>query len=682
MYEFIDVNEVSAGAYLPAEALMLNGEYIENLIDGYRTLAVTGREALTPELNTFETGIRDGAKLLNRRYPARTIIVKYQLIAKSNEAFREAYNKLGEILNVEDAELIFNDEQDKYFKGTPSLIGEVDAGRNAVVGEIEFTCNDPFKYSVIEYEAEAALADGSILIDYNGTYKSFPVLEAEFYNEAENGETETTLTGNGDCGYVAFFNESEKIIQLGDPDEADVTDGLAKSQTLINQTFLSNTAWGTTAKKLWTVNDSTPLPVTVTKVGTVAMAAAATASTTAASTSGTLLTITSNADVPAVNYVIKAQATNRTENSVKVAIAITTSLGRDASWIGNGVVMTGSVYIGGAWHDVTIKKGSEYWKGRTGHTVNLNVTVTGLSSTTASITGIKFKVANSYDATGTLAATNCNNLAISPYASAEASAYYLKASSYGSGSAWHGPSITRSIGADAAGVTGAANFIFTYKQKMCIGNGSNDTKQLGGFHCYLTDANNKTVAGVRIVKTKADKFASLMLFVNGVKVHQVGIDISYYNKYFGCSEKSVQTSTIRKDGSQIVFNIGGYRQVFTEDAVKDLAVTKVTFMFEQYGTNTALSYNGLFYAKFTKNNCSTYKDIPNKFGANDVLEADCKDGSVYLNGILSPDLGALGNDWEGFYLTKGLNQIGVAYSEWVTDAYAPTFKVRYREVFL
>jgi hypothetical protein len=65
-----------------------------------------------------------------------------------------------------------------------------------------------------------------------------------------------------------------------------------------------------------------------------------------------------------------------------------------------------------------------------------------------------------------------------------------------------------------------------------------------------------------------------------------------------------------------------------------------------------------------------------------VLTADCKNGDIHLNGVLSPDLGALGNDWEGFYLTPGLNQIGVAYSDWVADGYAPTMKVRYREVFL
>ena len=38
MYNFIDVTEASEGYVLPSEALKINGEYIEDLISGYRTL--------------------------------------------------------------------------------------------------------------------------------------------------------------------------------------------------------------------------------------------------------------------------------------------------------------------------------------------------------------------------------------------------------------------------------------------------------------------------------------------------------------------------------------------------------------------------------------------------------------------------------------------------------------------
>jgi predicted phage tail component-like protein len=169
MYDFIDVTEVSEGLSLPSEALSINGEYIENQIPGYRTLTVEGREALSPEISSFETGIRDGSVLKGKRYPARVIRITYQLVANSNEEFRNAYNKLASILNVTNAQLIFNDETDKYFTGTPSLIGEVPPGKNAVVGEFEILCLDPFKYSLMEYEAVPDLDDSCILLDYQGT---------------------------------------------------------------------------------------------------------------------------------------------------------------------------------------------------------------------------------------------------------------------------------------------------------------------------------------------------------------------------------------------------------------------------------------------------------------------------------------------------------------------------------
>lgn len=678
MYNFIDVTEVSDGFVLPSEAMKLNGEYLENLIDGYRTLHVSGREALSPEIETYETGVRDGSKRKSRRYPARTIIVTYQLITKSTEAFRRAYNKLGGLLDVEDAELIFNDEPDKFFIGTPSAVGGVEPGSNSVVGEIEILCTDPFKYSVIEYEATAALDESSVLLDYNGTYKSFPTLEADFYSEDDDA-----LTGNGDCGYVAFFNETGKIIQLGTPGEVDSVEEYAESQTLINQFFDTISSWGSAAQSKWKMNSGNILPFGISQTGTVGMGASSYGSAqTAVNTSGTLLNATSTASEPAINYSVTAQTSARTSSTVKVSVAVTAALAKDSNYFGNGYGLDVAIYMGGAWHGTTLKNTSDYWKGRTGHTVNISFTVSGLSETSTSLTSIKFKATrtDSLGAAGTLGETNCNNLAIKQYTENVANAYYLHPTSYGTDNGkWHGPSITRYIPADASGVVGAKNFLLSCIQKVCIGKSANDTNQLGGYHIHLSDASGIVVAGMRVVKNKAGKSASLMLFVDGAKVDQVGIDLSYGNDFFWDDR-----SYIRKTGNEIVFNIGGlYRYVHVvDDSVAEMTVTKITVMFEQYGTNTPLSYNGISYLKFVKDNCDTMKDIPNRFSTNDVVEADCKTGTIYLNGVNSPDLGALGNDWEGFYLTPGLNQIGFAYSDWVQDSYAPKVKVRYREVFL
>ena len=689
MYSFVDIKETSEGITLPSEAMQINGEYLEDLVPGYRTLSVSGREALSPEIESFHTGIRDGSSRKSRRYPERIITVKYQLISKSNEEFREAYNKLGGVLNTEDAQLVFRDEPDKYFIGTPSLVEEVEQGRNAVVGELEFLCLDPFKYSVVEYEAIPDMLQGSILLDYHGTYKSFPVLEADFYRETDtsaDGSASNSLTGRGDCGFVAFFNETKKIIQLGDPDEADTENKYQKSQTLVSAGFEGTSGWGSAAKTQWTQNASTGLASQAVQVGSMGMGIASYAvPATPKDTSGTILSnkATSQSS-PVFYYSITAKATNRNANSVKVTVTVTASLKNTGSYFGPPYALQGQIYLGGAWRTFTIKKPSEFWRGKTAHTVNFSVTVTGLSASTSALTGIKFKTART-DGTGgsagVLPETVCANLPISQYVADVPETYFLTASAFGSGSGWHGPSITRKLPQDASGVSGAVNGQLSFSHKMSIGNGNFGVSELGGFQVLLVNGSGsgrKIVAGAFLYKGSNGKSGKVIFYINGTAVETIDIDFSYGNKRF----QAGVSSTITKTGDTVTFNLGGISRTFSNSAIRDMAIHEITFAFLQYAARPRLSFNGLYSAKFVKSNCQTWKDIPNKFSANDVLEADCQDGNVYLNGVLNQSLGALGNDWEGFCLTPGLNQIGFTYSDWVPAEYAPAFKVRYREVFL
>lgn len=767
MYNFVDTIEVSEGAMLPSEALQLNGEYIENIISGYRTLTVSGREALSPELTTIETGIRDGSALQNRRYPARIIVVKYQLIAKSNDEFRAAFNQLGSILNVEEAELIFNDEQDKFFIGTPSALSEVEPGRNAVIGEIEFVCADPFKYSVEEYEATPNEGEDSILIDYKGTYKSFPTLEAEFFNEDEN---EAALSGGGDCGYVAFFNENEKIIQMGDPDEVD-TEKYAKSQTLVNQKFNKETSWGAVAENNWAHNVGKLPTSDLVQLGNVYIKPAHYDRTEAPATSGTLLTKRTTAAKPYVDYKVTAKTSNRTANGIDVNVTITTTpvssgssgttsikagakvtlkdtniyissdatskvgtrtgtyylwdasviknrirltdkaanVGKSgqvsfwanvadlnlttASTFGDGIGLKGCIKIGGGdWVYGTIKSETSIWASKGSHNVTLTVKIKDIEANTTKLEDIKFKVERTDSkggSVGELDETACKDFEISTYTEPVPGSWYLMPETYGTNSGWHGPSITRTIPADASGEVGAKNFTFSYRQKMSIGSG-NKTQELGAFMALLTTgsgSSRKIVAGVNVYKYKDGKSGRMRFYVNGKQVKEIEVDLSYNNKYFGNASSAkkispVKTSTIKKVGKKVEFNIGGIKKTFSDSSVANVAATQITFYWCQYSTKPTLKYNGLYWAKFIKNNCDTFEDIPNKFSANDVLTADCKSGEIFLNDTPTPTLGALGNDWEDFYLTPGLNQIGFSYSDWVEPGCEPNCKIRFREVFL
>ena len=111
-----------------------------------------------------------------------------------------------------------------------------------------------------------------------------------------------------------------------------------------------------------------------------------------------------------------------------------------------------------------------------------------------------------------------------------------------------------------------------------------------------------------------------------------------------------------------------------------MPIRQPPYIFQPMVSTTPLSTNGVIWAKFIKDNCDTYADIPNKFSANDELLVDCESAKIYLNDIETPELGALGNDWDQFYLKPGYNQIGVAWSEWTQSV--PEFKMKYREVFL
>jgi len=249
IYNFRDTTDHTAQtASLPAEAMSINGVYIENVISGYRTLYTKGREMLSPDLDLGTVGVRHGSFTKNKRFPARIITVGYQLLCESATAFRQAYNQLNDLLNVEDARLIFRDEQDKFFTGTPQDLGEVDAGRNNVTAEFTIVCNDPFKYSITEYEALPV--DGVFNIQYNGTFPAHPILEADFWRSATPDST------HGGCGYVSFIDDRGHVMQFGNPEEPDlvrqILESLDTTYLTKGQVFNWNATQGLTG---WRIDD-------------------------------------------------------------------------------------------------------------------------------------------------------------------------------------------------------------------------------------------------------------------------------------------------------------------------------------------------------------------------------------------------------------------------------------------
>ena len=207
-YAFVDTTEASPLPALPAEAVWFDGHCLDMEITGFRTLNVQGREAAEKEVDTYETGGEAGEAFRRAYYKTRTITVTYQIIVNTAEQFRESYNQLNRWLQAEQARLVFNDEPDKYFIATKAANNEVDAGLNSVVGNIEFLCSDPRKYSVDEKVFTARQsADGR--------------LQVKIYNQGSlPAPISYKITHSHDNGYIGIVSEYGAI-QLGKMQEAD-----------------------------------------------------------------------------------------------------------------------------------------------------------------------------------------------------------------------------------------------------------------------------------------------------------------------------------------------------------------------------------------------------------------------------------------------------------------------------
>lgn len=234
---------------LKNEAVKIDGSYIEDLIDGYTTLNSSGRESLPLELEAYTVGSADGDTVKYTRYPARTITVEFLLVGSSAIDIRDKLNHLNNLLSVDEADYVFNDESDKYFTGIPIMGTDFERGNYWVNGTWQIYCSFPFKRSTAIYTVSPTTSSGNsatFAINYTGTFPARPLLQATFAGALSGGD----FSDDGDCGFVAFMDDNENIIQLGNPDAIDL-DGYTEAKELINRQFTTDTGWSTSGGATW-----------------------------------------------------------------------------------------------------------------------------------------------------------------------------------------------------------------------------------------------------------------------------------------------------------------------------------------------------------------------------------------------------------------------------------------------
>ena len=133
----------------------------------------------------------------------------------------------------------------------------------------------------------------------------------------------------------------------------------------------------------------------------------------------TILSTTATVNSPDVKYVVDATTSNRTENGITVKITVTANLTDSDSVLGTGSTygIIGYIKLLGTEYSITIKGTSTKWSGTTKYTASITKTLSGLSATDTSITGITFRTTRTGDKNdgsiahaGELGSTKCSNI--------------------------------------------------------------------------------------------------------------------------------------------------------------------------------------------------------------------------------------------------------------------------------
>lgn len=210
MYDFIDTNEQqSVENVLPSVAMNFNGLFIENEIEGYQTLTVSGRGSIGVELTSHST--QTGSLTTNKRLPSRTLVVKYLLKEKDNYSFQKKFKQLRKYLSSKsEVEIYFADEPDAFYFGQLSEMSEVPAETNFAVGTFSIHCDSPYKFG------EAIETSGAVTVDT--FYETQPDLirltlsAATTIVKVSNGTQVIQLNGNFSASDVIEIDVQEGTV--------------------------------------------------------------------------------------------------------------------------------------------------------------------------------------------------------------------------------------------------------------------------------------------------------------------------------------------------------------------------------------------------------------------------------------------------------------------------------------
>lgn len=203
---------------LPSEALIFKdtNKAIEELVDGYQTLTVTGRGPLGFTINNQPVDGADGARFIDANLPVRQLDIEYLLMAPDSKAMISRQIQLNQLLYQSEFTFSFNDDPDWFYTGTVSDGSDPEKGMLNAIGSFSITCSDPFAYSDTITSSDNKfdkVLNSAFLPDEIDYTPSGSADDIKITNE--NGQVMSLAAGLSAGSTLQIFPQKQKILLNG-----------------------------------------------------------------------------------------------------------------------------------------------------------------------------------------------------------------------------------------------------------------------------------------------------------------------------------------------------------------------------------------------------------------------------------------------------------------------------------
>lgn len=204
-------------AFEPSDNMSINGTPVNEIVDGYRQLSVSGRGLVGQEVKTTSIAGRRGVWIEDISEPSRVLEIKYQLEAETSEALREKFDKLNLFLRTSNSsnllEVTFKDEPDFTYFAIFSGADSFEENTKSIVSRFSLLVPDGYKKSRLKTSVGQIELSGAFEV----TPEKIVVTTTKTTNTVRvtNGRQTISFTGAYDANQdITILFEAEEVKAL------------------------------------------------------------------------------------------------------------------------------------------------------------------------------------------------------------------------------------------------------------------------------------------------------------------------------------------------------------------------------------------------------------------------------------------------------------------------------------